>query len=426
MNEGEPPPDPLDELLMLLPDQHVSDTTPPRVKSWRLDQVSDPAGGAERSPQDLLQALLLECVRRGASDLHLIPERPPYLRREGALIQLERVPPLHPEVVAALADELLAERGRGDLIRKGSVDGSVQSAGGVRFRYNVARRQGGLSVALRMLEDTFLTLAQLGLPDSLYELCDLHDGLVVVAGPTGAGKSTTLATLVDRINQTQACHVVTIEDPIEYVHSPAKAVVNQREVGPHTPDFNTALVASLRQDPDVILVGEIRDLETIRTAITAAETGHLVLTTVHANDCVSAIERLVAVFPADEQHGVRRQLALVLRAIIAQHLLVADGQRERSDRRVLVSEVLRSNSAVANLIATAKSAQLYSTMELGTAHGMQTLEHSLAHLLHRGRISRAAAELLARDARSLDERLQLLSQRSTATRRGTSRPGRRP
>ena len=181
----------------------------------------------------------------------------------------------------------------------------------------------------------------------------------MVCGPTGAGKSTTLATLIDRINQTRRCHIVTIEDPIEYLHRPAQSLVNQRQVGSDTSSFNDALVASLRQDPDVILVGEIRDLNTIRTAITAAETGHLVFTTVHAGDCVGAVERLVSVFPADEQSGIRRQLSMVLRAVIAQHLLVADGAGGAQDgsrrSRVVASEVLMNNSAIANLIATGKA-----------------------------------------------------------------------
>jgi twitching motility protein PilT len=271
-----------------------------------------------------------------------------------------------------------------------------------------------LAIALRRLEDRFRSLAELGMPESLYELCDLPDGLVVVCGPTGAGKSTTLASLIDRINRTRRCHIVTIEDPIEYLHAPLRSLVNQRQVGTDAATFNDALVASLRQDPDVILVGEIRDLATVRTAITAAETGHLVLTTVHAGDCVGAIERLVSVFPADEQAGIRRQIAMVLRTIIAQHLLIADGSAgQKSDAankrdRVAASEVLMVNAAVGNLIATAKGSQIYSTMETGSAQGMQTLEQDLARLLVANVISENTAFTLARNPAIVRDRANLL------------------
>jgi twitching motility protein PilT len=279
-----------------------------------------------------------------------------------------------------------------------------------------------LAVAIRRLEDSFRSLVSLGFSESLYGLCELSDGLVVVAGPTGAGKSTTLATLLDRINQTRPCHLITIEDPIEYLHKPKRALVNQRQVGSDTSGFYEALVAALREDPDVILVGEIRDLNTIRTAIVAAETGHLVFTTVHAGDCVGTIERLVAVFPADEQDGVRRQLALVLRAVVAQHLLVADGphaprpaegankagQQLARRSRIVTSEVLMVNPAVANLIATGRSNQIYSAMEAGGAAGMQTLEQDLAQLWTAGRISEATAVAMTRNPGILRDRVALI------------------
>ena len=235
--------------------------------------------------------------------------------------------------------------------------------------------------------------------------------------------ATTLATLIDRINQTRRAHIVTIEDPIEYPHRSSKSLVNQRQVGLDAGSFNDALVASLRQDPDVILVGEIRDLATIRTAITAAETGHLVFTTVHAGDCVGTIERLVSVFPADEQNGIRRQLSLVLRCIIAQHLLVADGEQgilpaaadgTMRRRRIVVSEVLTATDAVSHLIAAGKSAQIYSSMESGGNQGMQTLEESLAKLWTGGWISEQTATNMARNPAVVRDRAQRMPVRASA------------
>jgi twitching motility protein PilT len=376
--------------------------------------------------QPSLNDLLGACVRLDASDLHLAPGQPPYFRLHGVLEPQPSYPPLPAPAIEALAGQLLGGFDRAALDRTGSLDGALTGPDGTRYRFNIFRRQGAIGIALRRLEDRFRGLAELGLPESLYQLCDLSDGLVVICGPTGAGKSTTLATILDRINQTRRCHMITIEDPIEYIHKPARSLVSQRQVGTDASSFNDALVASLRQDPDVILVGEIRDLATIRTAITAAETGHLVFTTVHAGDCVGAIERLVSVFPADEQSGIRRQLSLVLRAIVAQHLLVADGpaaQRGGTSNgsqaittspaaprrsRVVTSEVLMSTPAVANLIATAKSSLIYSAMETGTAQGMQTLETDLARLWVANHISESTALTLARNPGILRDRAALL------------------
>jgi len=227
--------------------------------------------------------------------------------------------------------------------------------------------------------------------------------------------------------------LITIEDPIEYLHRPRMSLVNQRQVGTDTESFHEALVAAMRQDFDVILVGEIRDLATIRTAITAAETGHLVFTTVHAGDCIGAIERLISVFPADEQHGMRRQLALVLRAIVTQHLIVADGPADRPSsepdqngqvprrRRVVTSEILRTSSAVANLIATGKSNQIYSSMEAGGAQGMQTLEEDLARLLDAGRISSTTAMALCRNPKVLRDRSSRMRNSQVPLTRGGGR-----
>lgn len=387
----------------------------------------------------LLESLLNECVQRDASDVHFAPDLPVYLRIHGVLEPQTDHPRIAADQIKAIADHLAALSDRPSLERPGSLDGAISSAAGTRFRYNIYRRQGKLAVAMRRLEDRFRELAELGMPDSLYKLCDLTDGLVLVAGPTGSGKSTTLATLLNRINQTRRCHLITIEDPIEYLHTSAKALVNQRQVGSDTEHFHEAVVAAMRQDPDVILVGEIRDLATIRAAITAAETGHLVFTTVHASDCVGAIERLIAVFPAEEQTGVRRQVSMVLRAIIAQHLLVADGPAGTGGHagqvptvgkttaprrsRVVTSEILVSTPAVANLIATEKSAQIYSAMEAGTALGMQTLEQDLARLMLAGYLSEATAMAMARSPNVLRERATRLQRGGMAATRNGGRIG---
>lgn len=353
-----------------------------------------------------LDRLLAACIERDGSDLHFSPRLVPHIRIHGDLAPLEGEMPYEASTIAALAEELLRRTGAGRSLAdmpRGSLDGAVTSASGVRFRFNLFRRQNEIALALRRLEDRFRTLTELGLPESLRQLCELRDGLVIVSGPTGAGKSTTLATLLDHVNRTRRGHIITIEDPIEYLHTPVQCVVNQRQVGLDAPTFNDALVASLRQDPDVVLVGEIRDLETIRTAITAAETGHLVFTTLHAGDCVGSIERLVSVFPADEQDGIRRQLALVLRGIIAQRLLptVPNGHPAR---RVACSEVLINTPAVANLIATGKSTQVYSAMETGTSVGMQTFEQDLARLWVGRRISEITAFAMARNPQVLRDR----------------------
>jgi len=388
--------------------------------------ISAPLKHTMSAPVFHLESLLDRCLDLGASDLHLASNAPPYYRVQGVL---------GPDTTLPAVTELQLERWARDLSGQatgpvvrdsGSFDGALTSKRGVRFRINIYKVRGCIHLALRRLDDRFRPLAELGLPESLNKLCLQPYGLVVIAGPTGSGKTTTLATLLDHINQTRRCHLITIEDPVEYVHESKLALVNQRQLGLDTPSFNDALVAAMRQDPDVILVGEIRDLTTIRTAITAAETGHLVFTTVHAGDCVGAIERMVSVFPAGEQDGIRRQLALVLRAVVAQHLLVADGsarkpkindsggETESKGRRVLAAEILIASQAVANLIGTGKSNLIYSAMESGVQQGMQTMEHSLATLYLRGDISEQTVNALARKPAQVFERASRMRNRPAA------------
>ncbi len=371
--------------------------------------MNDCAKQVDGAADSRLAALLAECIRMDASDLHLSDGIRPTLRVHGRLEELADQPPISEAQVARMAAELIGTQ-QADW-SKGSVDGACSGPGGVRFRFNVFRGQGRLAVAMRRLEDRFRPLSELGLPEAMYLLSDLRDGLVIISGPTGAGKSTTLATLLDRVNRTRPCHIVTIEDPVEYIHKPVMSLVHQRQIGLDAPSFNDALVASLRQDPDVILVGEIRDLATIHTAIVAAQTGHLVFTTLHAGDCAGTIERLVAVFPEGEQDAIRRQLAMVLRAVVAQHLLPTAASH-KAPGRVAASEVLMVTPAVANLIASGKSSQIYSAMESGHVAGMQTLEQDIARLWVSGRITEQIAVSVAKNVTLLRERVALLRRRN--------------
>lgn len=362
---------------------------------------------------DELTRVLALCELTKASDVHLACNEIPRFRMQGQLLPHPAFTAQTPEQVDAIAMELGlstlpvgcpdgTERVRATLLREGAIDGAIATASGTRFRFNIYRECEQTAIALRRLDNTFRSLESLGLPPQLSQFCSCLDGLVVVTGPTGSGKSTTLATLIDQINRTRAGHIITIEDPVEYRHPSCRCLVNQRQVGRDAKSFYDALVEALRQDPDVILVGEIRDIATVRTAIMAAETGHLVFATLHAGDCAGAIERLISVFPADEQDGMRRQLSLVLRGILAQHLVpgVKGG-------RVPVCELLVNSTAVANLIATGRSAQIYSAIETGASQGMVTLDHSLSKLLLEGRISETTALSLSHSPEALRRRMRL-------------------
>jgi twitching motility protein PilT len=336
---------------------------------------------------------LFECCEANlASDIHITSGEAPYLRTHGKLSVIQGFDVISAEQSFELALSLMLGMNGEDsedasvkaLASARAIDGAVSSPAGSRYRFNIFKQNNGYGIALRRLDDEFLSLGQLGLPEQLEAFCKMSHGLVIVSGPTGSGKSTTIATLLDMINSARPGHIITIEDPIEYIHKSKQCLVQQRQIGRDAVDFNSALVEALRQDPDTIFVGEMREIETMRTAITAAETGHLVFTTLHSGDTVGAIERFVAVFPEGEQESVRQQLSLVLRGVFAQRLLPG---KEEGSRRVVSNELLLVTPAVSNLIATGKSRQITSMMQTGRASGMITFEESVNQLYNSGRIS---------------------------------------
>jgi twitching motility protein PilT len=287
------------------------------------------------------------------------------------------------------------------------VDFAFFAERGTRFRANVFRQRGTIAMAIRRLDDEFRSFDELTLPPQMMQLANFPHGLVIVTGPTGSGKSTTLATLINRINESRHAHIITIEDPLEFIHVNKQSLVRQRELYCDVPTFADAVRASLREDPDVILVGEMRDLETMRAAIIAAETGHLVFSTLHTGDVVGSISRMTSVFPAEEQSAVKNQLARVLRAVVAQKLV----HRVGGNGRVPAVEIMFVTPAIANLIRTGEIQQIYSLMQTGNADGMLLLEQSLANLFHFGLITRDDAVRLARDTTIFESRLKRLQEK---------------
>jgi twitching motility protein PilT len=321
--------------------------------------------------------------RNKASDVHITVGVPPVLRVNGKLIHIDNVDNLMPKDAEAFAFELLTEKQISKLKEKGEIDFSYAISGIGRFRVNVYSQRGSYSIAIRPIPLEIPSFKELGLPDVLLELSERQRGLILVTGPTGSGKSTTLATMIDHINQTRRCHVLTLEDPIEYLHRHKSSIINQREIGYDTESYSTALRAALRQDPDVILIGEMRDLETISIAVTAAETGHLVLATLHTIGAVSTVDRVIDVFPAQQQQQVRVQLASVLQGIVSQQLV----RRADGSGRIGAFEVMLCNQAVRNLIREGKSHQLMSSIQTGRKLGMMSMDTSLVELYKKGFIT---------------------------------------
>lgn len=326
-------------------------------------------------------------VEQGASDLHLTSGAPPFLRLHGAMVPMN-YKELSNQDVQGLVFEILTEKQKKQFIEKWELDIAYTVPGIGRFRCNVFMQRKGLASVFRIIPEKLKTPQELNLPPAILDLIDIDRGLILVTGPTGSGKSTTLAALIHYINMHQDCHILTVEDPIEFVHKNIKSVVNQREVGTHTKSFSNALKAALREDPDIMLVGELRDLETISLALTAAETGHLVFGTLHTNSAAKTIDRIVDVFPEGQQQQIRTMLSESLRGVIAQVLFPrADGKG-----RVAAYEIMKGTKAIANLIRENKIHQVASQLQTGQKHGMIPFEKYIDDLVKKGLINKSDAQ----------------------------------
>lgn len=352
------------------------------------------------------------CVELGASDLHLSADLPAVFRINGKLKRFNAAMNLTEdteeflfcaELMKNLCQSLMNQQQLTMFAQDSTLDLGYSTEKGYRYRINIYLEKGHYALAIRYLDGSFKTMRELGLPPQMDYLANLNSGLVLVSGSTGSGKSTTLTAILNSINQNQEKHVLTIEDPIEVVHKNAKSIFHQRELFTDVPSFSSAVKASLREDPDVIMVGEMRDLDTIRAVLTAAETGHLVFSTVHTNNAVGVIERLVGSFPGDEQIVARQRIAYALKGVVAQQLLpTANGKG-----RAVAIETLIVNAAVANLIESSKTKQIYSVMESGARQGMQTLDQALVKLVKSKKVNENDAKAMCRDNDTFNRLLNL-------------------
>jgi twitching motility protein PilT len=380
--------------------------------------VAEAEQGSGPAPEGLkynLQQLLRAMVEKGASDMHITAGSPPVLRIDGSVVPL-KLAPLSKQDAKTLCYEMLTDEQKAKFEDTNELDLSFPLRNVSRFRANIYMQRGAVAGAFRQIPFKILSFEELGLPPVATEIANKPRGLVLVTGPTGSGKSTTLASIIDKINAEQRLHVITIEDPIEYLHGHKMCIVNQREIGADTASFKDALKYVLRQDPDVVLVGEMRNLETIEAALTIAETGHLVFATLHTNSAVSSINRIIDVFPAFQQSQVRAQLSFTLAAVMTQTLL----PRASGPGRVLVMEVMVPNAAIRNLIREDKLHQIYSQMQVGQgSSGMQTMNQALFNAVQRRLITLETALETSGDADELRSIFEAAS-------RGGGAPAQRP
>lgn len=344
-----------------------------------------------------IEVLLDEVVKRKASDLHIQVGLPPMLRVDGALIPVTGGEVLNEEMVEALLFAILDEDQKQILLKDKEFDFSFAYGDLGRFRVNAFHERGNMAASLRLIPNEILSVEQLGLPPVVNKFADYPRGLVLVTGPTGSGKSTSLAAMIHKINMEQGKHIITIEDPIEYTHKSQKSIIAQREVHYDTYSFAAALRSALREDPDVVLIGEMRDLETIASAITIAETGHLVFATLHTNSASQSIDRMIDVFPPHQQPQIRAQLSNILMAIVSQRLIPAIG-----GGRVAAAEILVGTPAVRNIIREGKTHQLEAVIQTGAEFGMQSMDKTLVNLIHQGVITYDEARNYAVDLDELD------------------------
>ncbi|MCP2029965.1 twitching motility protein PilT [Okibacterium sp. HSC-33S16] len=378
-------------------------------------------GGAESAAQALadisLEEALAIVVSLGASDLHITADAPPMIRVNGALRPIDGAAAWSREKATAELAGIVTDRQREAFYEHLELDFAHTLTAESRFRANYYMQRGAIGAAFRLIPTEIKRLSDLGVPDTVSRFAALPRGLVLVTGPTGSGKSTTLAGLIDLVNRTRADHIVTVEDPIEFMHTNQKSIVNQREVGADTHSFGNALKHVLRQDPDVILIGELRDLETISVALTAAETGHLVFATLHTQDAAQTIDRMIDVFPAHQQEQVRTQLAGVLQGVVCQTLV----PKASGNGRVVATEVMVITPALSNLIREGKTYQILSAMQAGKELGMHTMDQHLAELVNSGRVTRQAAEAKAHDHEGFARSLHTVQSPTEASTRAMQR-----
>jgi twitching motility protein PilT len=367
-----------------------------------------------------IDSLFREMPERDASDLHIVVGRPPVFRISGEMVQSEN-DVLTPAAAKELLYEILTPAHRQRIEENLDLDFAYEIEGLARFRANILHQQRGIGGVFRLIPSKILTLTDLGMPEIVRKLSEFTSGLILVTGPTGSGKSTTLAAMVNHINETRDAHILTVEDPIEFIHEPKRCLITQREVGAHTMDFSSALRVAGRQDPDIILVGEMRDLETISLAMTAAACGLLVFGTLHTNSAIKTVDRLIDAYPSDEQNQVRAMLADCLRGVVAQQLV-----KTSEGKRCAAVEVLMGGKALGSIIREGKTSMISSYMQSGMGQGMQTMDQSLMTLVQAGKIKPEDAALKAMD-RSVFEKMAASGGKAPAQPAyGTPSPPQRP